>query len=158
MKLRLIFFLLISFFFSGCKFLKIEGIQSEIEKCDINYDAIKEAKIKTDNEDAIFYAKRDKVYLFQSKRHEYFVKIMTIESKQYFQILSSHENFTGCIGQNTCEQANSYFEGLTDISKKFLANLGCSANLNIIKITDFEKNRQGFKSYSDNFENDILYY
>ena len=138
--------------------MKIEGIQTEIKKCDINYEMIKEIKIKTDNGDAIFLAKRDKVYVFLFENHEYFVKIMTIENKQYFQILSSHEKFTGCIDQNTCEQANSYFEGLIDISKKFLANLGCSAKLNIIKLTDFENNRQGFKSYSDNYENDILYY
>ena len=96
--------------------------------------------------------------LMQSKGNEYFVKFFSSEDKSYFQLIGMIELSNECKSDKNCSKMKEFHSKLAEISGLVLAKLSCKVDLKNYKIIDFENNKQGFKKYSDIFNNDIVYY
>lgn len=146
---------------TGCKLLDVDGIQYELENCKGQLNELEGFKLEYNNESISQVERKGKFLNFlymESEKNEYFVKLFSSGNKSYFQLISALELPNECKSDKSCSKLKEFNSKLAEISGLVLAKLSCKVDLKHYKIIDFKNNKQGFKKYSDIFENDIIYY
>lgn len=153
--------ILLFFGIAGCKLLNVNGIQYEMELCKGQLNQLEGFKFENKNESISHVENKGKFTNFvrmESKGNEYFVKFFSSGDKSYFQLIGMIELTSECKSDKNCSKLQEFNSKLTEISGIVLDKLSCKVDLKSYKRIDFENNKQGFKKYSDIFDNDIVYY